>query len=294
MNKRIEAAYEQRPRRWAFELAVAVVVVALLIWSGSAVETAGTTQSGAKIAWNILAGIFHPDTDLLFNFTTQGVPYLLLETICIAFLGTIVGAIISVPLAFLSASNLTPKPVAFVGRIIIMAVRTIPAFVYGLMFIRVTGPGAFAGLLTMSLCSVGMVSKMYIESIEDLDVRVLESLDAAGCTTWQKIRYGILPQLMPNFASTAIYRFDINLRDATVLGLVGAGGIGAPNCLFCFEGNVRYASILGYVGAGGLGLILNEKIGWREYASVGMILLALFVTVFIIETISRAARKRLV
>ena len=180
MNKRIEAAYEQRPRRWVFELAVAVVVVALLIWSGSAVETAGTTQNGAVIAWNILAGIFHPDTDLLFNFTTQGVPYLLLETICIAFLGTIVGAIISVPLAFLSASNLTPKPVAFVGRIIIMAVRTVPAFVYGLMFIRVTGPGAFAGLLTMSLCSVGMVSKMYIEAIEDLDVRVLESLDAAG------------------------------------------------------------------------------------------------------------------
>ena len=146
MNKRIEAAYERRPRRWVFELAVAVVVVALLIWSGSAVETAGTTQNGAVIAWNILAGIFHPDTDLLFNFTTQGVPYLLLETICIAFLGTIVGAIISVPLAFLSASNLTPKPVAFVGRIIIMAVRTVPAFVYGLMFIRVTGPGAFAGL----------------------------------------------------------------------------------------------------------------------------------------------------
>ena len=77
MNKRIEAAYEQRPRRWVFELVVAVVVVALLIWSGSAVETAGTTQSGAKIAWNILAGIFHPDTDLLFNFTTQGVPCLL-------------------------------------------------------------------------------------------------------------------------------------------------------------------------------------------------------------------------
>ena len=162
MNKRIEAAYEQRPRRWVFEMAVAVVVVALLIWSGSAqrprrwvfemavavvvvalliwsgsaVETAGTTQNGAVIAWNILAGIFHPDTDLLFNFTTQGVPYLLLETICIAFLGTIVGAIISIPLAFLSASNLTPKPVAFVGRIIIMAVRTVPAFVYGLMFIR--------------------------------------------------------------------------------------------------------------------------------------------------------------
>ena len=266
MNKRIEAAYEQRPRRWVFELAVAVVVVALLLWSGSAVETAGTTQNGAVIAWNILAGIFHPDTDLLFNFTTQGVPYLLLETICIAFLGTIVGAIISVPLAFLSASNLTPKPVAFVGRIIIMAVRTVPAFVYGLMFIRVTGPGAFAGLLTMSLCSVGMVSKMYIEAIEDLDVRVLESLDAAGCTTWQKIRYGILPQLMPNFASTAIYRFDIKLRDATVLGLVGAGGIGAPL------------------------IFAMNSYRWEE---AGAILAGLIVLVLIVEWISTKIRVKL-
>lgn len=73
-----------------------------------------------------------------------------------------------------------------------------------------------------------MVSKMFIESIEDLDKRILESLDAAGCTTFQKIRYGILPQLTADFTSTIIYRFDMNLRDATVLGLVGAGGIGAP------------------------------------------------------------------
>ena len=152
MNERIAKAYEARPKRWIFELAVAAVVIALLVWSGTAVETAGTTQSGAVIAWNILKGIFHPDTDLLFNFTTQGVPYLLLETICIAFLGTVVGAIISIPLAFISASNLTPKPVAFIGRIAIMAIRTVPAFVYGLMFIRVTGPGAFDGMLTMSLC----------------------------------------------------------------------------------------------------------------------------------------------
>lgn len=100
---------------------------------------------------------------------TNGVPYLLLETFCIAFLGTIVGAVISLPLSFLSASNLVPRPIALIGRMIIAAIRTVPAFVYGLMFIRVTGPGPFAGLLTMSLCSIGMVSKMFIESIEDLD-----------------------------------------------------------------------------------------------------------------------------
>ena len=266
MNKRIQQAYDSRPRKWVFELVIALIVLALIVWSATAVETSGTTQSGAVIAMNILAGIFQPDTSLLFNLTTQGVPYLLLETICIAFLGTVVGAIISIPLAFLSASNLTPKPVAFVGRILIMAVRTVPAMVYGLMFVRVTGPGAFAGLLTMSLCSVGMVSKMYIEAIEDLDTHVLESLDAAGCTTWQKIRYGILPQLMPNFASTAIYRFDINLRDATVLGLVGAGGIGAPL------------------------IFAMNSYRWNE---AGAILAGLIVLVLIVEWISTKIRVKL-
>ena len=266
MNKRIEEAYAKRPKRWVFELVIALITVVLLIWSGTAVETSGTTQNGAKIAWNILAGIFHPDTDLLFNLTTQGVPYLLLETICIAFLGTVVGAVISIPLAFLSASNLTPAPIAFIGRMVIMAIRTVPAFVYGLMFIRVTGPGAFAGLLTMSLCSVGMVSKMYIEAIEDLDTKVLESLDAAGCTSWQKIRYGIIPQLMPNFASTAIYRFDINLRDATVLGLVGAGGIGAPL------------------------IFAMNSYRWNE---AGAILAGLIVLVLIVEWISTKIRVKL-
>ena len=266
MNERIKKAYDARPKSWIYELTIAVIVIGLLIWSGTSVETSGTTQNGAKIAMNILSGIFHPDTKLLFNMTTQGIPYLLLETICIAFMGTVVGAIISIPLAFLSASNLTPKPIAFAGRLIIMAIRTIPSLVYGLMFIRVTGPGAFAGLLTMSLCSVGMVTKMYIEAIEDLDTRVIESLDTAGCTTWQKIRYGIIPQLMPNFASTAIYRFDINLRDATVLGIVGAGGIGAPL------------------------IFAMNSYRWNE---AGAVLAGLIVLVLIVEFISTKIRVKL-
>ncbi len=266
MNDRIIKAYEKRPRNWVYNTITAVVVLGLLIWSASAVETSGSTQNGAQIAINVLSGIFHPKMDFLFNLTTQGVPYLMLETICIAFLGTIVGAILSVPLAFVSASNLTPKPIAFAGRIIIMAVRTIPAFIYALMFIRVTGPGPFAGLLTMGVCSVGMISKMYIEAIEDLDVHVIESLDAAGCNTWQKIRYGILPQLMPNFASTAIYRFDINLRDATILGMVGAGGFGAPL------------------------IFAMNSYRWNE---AGAILAGLVVLILIIEFISTRIRVKL-
>ena len=82
------------------------------------------------------------------------------------------------------------------------------------MFIRVTGPGAFAGVLTLSVTSIGMVSKLFIETIEDLDKKILESLDAAGCNSFQKIRYGILPQLFTNFVSTVIYRFEINIKDA--------------------------------------------------------------------------------
>ena len=147
-----------------------------------------------------------------------------------------------------------------------MAIRTVPAFVYGLMFIRVTGPGPFAGLMTMSLTSIGMISKMYIEAIEDLDTKILESLDAMGCSTWQKIRYGILPQLMPNFASTAIYRFDINLRDATVLGLVGAGGIGAPL------------------------IFAMNSYRWNE---AGAILIGLVILVLIVEWISTKIRVKL-
>ena len=172
MNQKIAEAYERRPRTYWYNIAIAVIVVGLLIWSGSATQAQGTGQNGGQIALNILAGIAQPDLGMLFDLTTQGVPYLLLETICIAFLGTVVGAIISIPLAFLAASNLTGRAVSNVARLIIMAVRTVPPFVYGLMFVRVTGPGPFAGLLTMSLCSVGMVCKMYIESIEDLDTRI--------------------------------------------------------------------------------------------------------------------------
>lgn len=266
MNTKILQTYASAPKPWFGKLLIALVAAALMAWSTSTVQLPESGQSGLQVAANIISGILHPDKELLFNFGNTGVAYLLLETMCIAFLGTIVGAVLSVPLAFLSATNLVPRPIAAVGRLFIMAIRTVPPFVYGLMFIRVTGPGPFTGLLTMSLCSVGMVSKMFIECIEDLDKRILESLDAAGCTMFQKIRYGILPQLFPDFMSTLIYRFDMNLRDATVLGLVGAGGIGAPL------------------------IFAMSAYRWSE---VGAILTGLIVLIFIVEFISTRIRVKL-
>ena len=160
--------------------------------------------------------------------TNEGVLYQLLQTVAIAVLGTLIGGLLAVPFSFLACDKIVPMWLAFLFRAFILLIRTIPSLVWALVWIRVTGPNAFCGVVTQSICSIGMISKMYINAIEDLDTKILESLDASGCTAFQKIRYGILPQIIPNFISTIIYRFDINVKDATTLGIVGAGGIGAP------------------------------------------------------------------
>ena len=228
MEQRIQKAYASAPKTWLWQLLAAFIVACLLAWSGTAVQTSNPTSNGLEVAGNIISGIFHPSAKLLFTLGTNGVPYLLLETFCIAFLGTIVGAVISLPLSFISASNLVPKLLALVGRILIAAIRTIPAFVYGLMFIRVTGPGPFAGVLTLAVCSVGLLSKRFTEAIEAMDFRAFHALEAMGVSRLLRIRYAVLPQFLPALASAVLYRFDVNIREASVLGLVGAGGIGAP------------------------------------------------------------------
>jgi len=223
----IEEAYNLRPRMWWMYTLIILIVVALLGWSGSAVEFEGFANKGIEVAKGVFNGLTHPDTKLLFNLTDEGVPYQLFQTVAIAVLGTLIGGLLAIPFSFLACDKVVPKWVAFIFQAFILLIRTIPSLVWALVWIRVTGPNAFCGVVTQSVCSIGMITKMYITAIEDIDVRILESLDAAGCNAFQKIRYGILPQIIPNFISTVIYRFDINVKDATTLGIVGAGGIGA-------------------------------------------------------------------
>lgn len=265
MNKlTVEQHYKNQPRTYIIKIIVISIIALAVIWSASTIQFTPVNKLGRRISVLILKGIVTPSQDQLFNFTNIGVPYLLLETLAIGFLGTLIGSIISIPFAFLSARNMTNRFFSSVGITIISVIRTFPAIVYGLMFIRVTGPGPFAGVLTLSLTSVGMITKLYIESIEDLDKGIIEALDASGCTTFQKIRYGIIPQLTSNFISTAIYRFEINIKDATILGLVGAGGIGA-SLLFA----------------------MSES-RWND---VGAILFGLIILVLIVEKISTHIRK---
>ena len=223
----IEEMYESRPRLWWLYTLIVLIVAALLGWSGTSITYKGLASKGMVIAQGIGNGLLHPDTNLLFNLTNEGVPYQLLQTVAIAVLGTIIGGILAIPFSFLACDKIVPKWIAVIFRAVILGIRTIPSLVWALVWIRVTGPNAFCGVVTESVCSIGMICKMYINAIEDIDTRILESLDASGCNSFQKIRYGILPQIIPNFISTVIYRFDINVKDATTLGIVGAGGIGA-------------------------------------------------------------------
>ena len=262
----IEEAYEARPRLWWVYTLIVLIVASLLTWSGTAVKFGGFATKGIEVAKGVGNGLLHPDTNLLFNLTTEGVPYQLFQTVAIAVLGTLIGGLLAVPFSFLASDKIVPKGVAFITSAVILIIRTIPSLVWALVWIRVTGPNAFCGVVTQSVCSIGMISKMYITAIEDIDVRILESLDASGCTAFQKIRYGIIPQLTPNIISTVIYRFDINIKDATTLGIVGAGGIGAA---------------------------LIQCINSRRWTMVGSFILAMIVLMLVIEFASTRIRAKL-
>lgn len=268
LDKKLTVAemYANRPRKWVLYLAIVLLIVIMVGWSAPDIKFTGLTVTGTEVAKGVLHGVFSPDKALLFGTSDTDVPYLLLQTIAIAVLGTLIGAVLAIPFAFLASFNIMPKPVAYAVRVLILMIRTIPSIVWALMWIRVTGPGAACGVITQSICSIGMISKMYITAIEDLDTHILESLDAMGCTPFQKIRYGVIPQLTASFISTTIYRFDINLKDATTLGIVGAGGIGAS---------------------------LVQCLNSRRWAMVGAFVWGLMVLVLIIELVSTRIRRKL-
>lgn len=268
LDKKLTVAemYANRPRKWVLYLAIVLLIVVMVGWSSSDIKFTGLTVTGTEVAKGVLHGVFSPDKALLFGTSDTDVPYLLLQTIAIAVLGTLIGAVLAIPFAFLASFNIMPKPVAYAVRVLILMIHTIPSIVWALMWIRVTGPGAACGVITQSICSIGMISKMYITAIEDLDTHILESLDAMGCTPFQKIRYGVIPQLTASFISTTIYRFDINLKDATTLGIVGAGGIGAS---------------------------LVQCLNSRRWAMVGAFVWGLMVLVLIIELVSTRIRRKL-
>jgi phosphonate transport system permease protein len=149
------------------------------------------------------------------------------DTVNIATLGTLIAIVISVPVAFMAARNTTPHPIVRqIAMVIIVFSRSVNSIIWALLLVSVIGPGILAGVIAIALRSVGFCTKLLYEAIEEVSVKPLEALVSAGASGGQVITYGITPQVLPAFAGIILYRWDINIRSSTVVGLVGAGGIG--------------------------------------------------------------------
>ena len=149
------------------------------------------------------------------------------DTINIATLGTLLAVLISIPLAFLAARNTTPHPIfRQLALLVIVFSRSVNALIWALLLVSILGPGLLAGILAIAFRSIGFVSKLLFEAIEEINPRPIEALVSTGASGAQVTSYGIVPQVMPTFIGTAVYRWDINIRESTIVGLVGAGGIG--------------------------------------------------------------------
>lgn len=262
----VDDQLKKYPPLWPRYLIEIVGCVAVVILTKQVANYNGINEKGMALAKSLLSGLLHPSMDLIFDTSSVGLGYMLLETFAIAFLGTIIGTILALPLAFLASRNVAPKWINYLCLTIISVLRAFPSFMYAIMFVKAVGTGAFAGVLTMSIGSVGMLSKLLIEAIEDMNPGIVEALDAAGCSPFEKIRYGIIPQLSSNIISTVIYRLDINFKNATVLGLVGAGGIGAS---------------------------LIHAIGQSNWPNTSAMLLGLVIMVLLLESVSTKLRKKL-
>lgn len=249
-------------RKWvpAFWMAV---VVWLVYWAASGLkiydidisQTIPQTMKIFTIMFTEMDWAYRPDLTIK-----------MIETLQMAILGTLIASLLAVPFGFLAAKN-TGKLLNGPGKFILDMIRVFPELILAIVFFRGVGPGPLAGIMALGIHSIGMLGKLYSEAVEAIDRGPTEALVSTGANRVQQIWYSIIPQVLPEFASYAIYRFEINSRAATILGVVGAGGIGTP---------------------------LIFAIQQRAWGRVGIILLAIILVVSVIDLLSSWLRRRLV
>jgi phosphonate transport system permease protein len=190
------------------------------------------------------------------------------DTINIATLGTLFAIVLAVPVAFLAARNTTPSAAVVrpLALLVIVSSRSINSLIWALLLVSIIGPGVFAGTIAIALRSIGFVAKLLYEAIEEIDRAQVEAIQATGAGPAQVMAYGIVPQILPAFAGITVFRWDINIRESTVLGLVGAGGIG---------------------------LQLQASLNVLAWPQVTVIFIAILATVLLSEWVSAAVRKRI-
>ncbi|MHA1128957.1 MAG: phosphonate ABC transporter, permease protein PhnE [Alphaproteobacteria bacterium] len=208
--------------RWAMWMTAAIIFY--VSWMRISDQTTWFfVYDAPRIAADIGGRAFPPRWEYIL---TLGKP--IWDTFNIATLGTIFALLMGVPIAFLAARNTTPSKLFIrpIALLIIVSTRSINSLIWALLLVSIIGPGIFAGMIAISIRSIGFCAKLLYEAIEEIDENQVEAITATGATRWQVMVYGIVPQILPAFAGIAVFRWDINIRESTVLGLVGAGGIG--------------------------------------------------------------------
>lgn len=189
-------------------------------------------------------------------------------SIQMAWIGTLIGAVLSLPLGFFAAHNVSPRPVSVTIRVFLDAIRAFPEIVLAVViFVPIAGLGPFAGALAIGIHSVGTLGKLTAEAIESIDPGPLEAARASGASALQVQRWGVLPQVLPEILAFWLYRFEINVRAAAVLGAVGAGGIGS---------------------------LLAETLRFGRYDKAGMAIIVIVVATLVIDAISGRVRRRVI
>jgi len=244
---------------------VHIVIVMSLVWSWQSVEVIPEFLYDAP---EQLMDMFHRMTPIDHAFYPTTVHDALIETLHIATLGTLITLLFAVPLALLNAPNITPsKTINWIAQFFLVATRSINSLVWALLFIALFGPGVIAGIMAIAIRSIGFVGKLLSEALAEVDMGTVEALKATGAPWGSILMKGYWPQVMPAFYSIVLFRWDINVRESAVLGLVGAGGIG---------------------------VVLNDAQNLFQWPKVAMVLLSIFAVVIVAEIIVIQIRKRLI
>jgi phosphonate transport system permease protein len=192
----------------------------------------------------------------------------MLETVAMAYLGSMLAVAFAVPLGFLGARNIIPAPVFhFLTRRLFDGLRGLDQLIWALVFVRAMGLGPIAGILAIAVAETGVLAKLFAEAVENIDRRQVDGITATGAGLAGRLRFGVLPQVLPVMISQTLYAIESNAREATILGLVGAGGIG---------------------------LRLSERIQISAWDQVAYVIVLILITVAIIDRISRSLRLRLI
>lgn len=236
-----------------------ILAVLIVLLGQLGLFDAGRVARGVSNLLLFARETFPPDTEILPQALAA-----LGETIQMALAGTLLGFFLAIPLGFMGARNLMPRPVVYATRVCIGALRTVPSLLWAVMFVITVGLGALAGTLALAVYSAGYLAKLYAETFEAVDPEIMEAVSSLGARPWHLARYVVWPESANNVLS---------------------------QLLFMIEYNIRASAILGFVGAGGIGLLLNLYINTLAYNRVVMILVLILVVVLTMDVISRIVRK---